>query len=113
MIKGLGKIISLLAAIIRTTLIALNREKINSKQEPASLAQSARHSTVVYATPGSIPPWAFFLQDVLHSGGTQDDLFWRKESSLISLVVKRKTPVNKKVWEFEFAAFDFKRLLQV
>ena len=44
---------SLLAAIIRTN--NLNKKKINSKQDPASLAQSARHSTVVHATPGSSP----------------------------------------------------------
>jgi len=37
-------------------------------KELASLAQSARHST-------------FFLQDVLHSGGTQDDLIWWQKSS--------------------------------
>jgi len=29
-------------------------------KELASLAQSARHSTVVYATPGSIPQHSFF-----------------------------------------------------
>jgi len=44
---------SLLAAMIRTN--KLNKRKINSKQDPASLAQLARHSTVVHATPGSIP----------------------------------------------------------
>ena len=51
--KRKGEIMSLLAAIIRTN--NLNKRKFNSKQDLASLAQSARHSTVVHATPGSIP----------------------------------------------------------